>query len=170
MKRRLIFISLVLLMTLVLTLSASAQEISKQDELLTYVEEKIVPVIVGVITSAMALIGTLKGILKALKNLEGAKNSFDEVNKELTANTKKELESISEKYESFKERIKDVPLLDEKICELGGRVDELILQINRLSKITSLGFLQNEELVKSGAGREIAILAQEGEADKNEKN
>ncbi len=147
-----------LLLAFALSLSVFASDVGAQ-ELKIYLEEKIIPVIVGVVTSLIALIGTLKSIFSALKQLKTAKEGFDKTQKEIKTTTSTELKQINKKYEELQESIKTVPQLEEHLLELSSQVGMLISQMSNLSQLTAIGFCENTELVSSGKGREIALLA-----------
>ena len=138
-------------------------EKSRQGEIKIYIEEKIIPVVAGVITSIAALLGSLRGILKALGKLEGAKESFDFTSRELAEHTQRELQEIKGKYDGMKEGLGEIATLENQVLELKGEIEGLILQISNLSQIASLGFAKSKELIKDGRAREIAILAKENE-------
>lgn len=158
MKKSLTLI-FILALVLIMSLSVFAGDAYSGQELKSYLEEKIIPIIVGVVTSLVALIGTLKSIFSALKQLKSTKESFDLAQTEIKESTKSQLGQISQKYEELRESIKGVPELEKHILELSTQVSTLISQISNLSQLTAIGFCESAELVSSGKGREIALLA-----------
>lgn len=158
MKKKLTLI-FILALVFIMSLSAFASDIASGEELKIYIEEKIIPVIAGVVTSLIALIGTLKSIFSALKQLKSAKEGFDITQNEIKSSTSAELKQINEKYDDIKESIKDVPQLEKRLLELNSQMGTLISQMSNLSQLTAIGFCESSELVASGKGREIAILA-----------
>lgn len=163
MKRLLIFL-LILAFTLSFAPVISAEEIEQNDkgeEIRTYVEEKIVPILMGVATSIIALLGTLKGVFNALKGLKESKATFDKEQAKIKENSKRELEEIKKKYEEIKTLVSCVPQLDMQIKELNKGSALLASEVANLSEIASLGFSESYELVKSGKAREIVLLANE---------
>ncbi len=162
MKKLLIFL-LILAFALSLTLVISAEEATQDtgEEIRTYVEEKIVPILMGVATSIIALLGTLKGVFNALKGLKESKATFDKEQAKIKENSKRELEEIKKKYEEIKTLVSCVPQLDMQIKELNKGSALLASEVANLSEIASLGFSESYELVKSGKAREIVLLANE---------
>ncbi len=167
MKRLIKILILTLCVAMLFCISTFATEEGAQD-VKTYVGEKIMPVVAGVITSALALLGTLKSIFKSLKDLKGAREDLGRAQNEIKAQSAKELEAIKQKYDEIKELIADVPELKNDLNMLLENTQTLIIQLSRLSKISSLGFLQSTEVVKSGRGKEIALLAEQNQEVKNE--
>ena len=131
------------------------------DMLKDYVEEKILPVIVGVVTSIIALLSTLRGIFSSLKSLKSSKEQFDKEQEKIKENARQELEKITEKYSEIKSEIKSVIQLSEGLKELKERTEILSKEIANLSEIAALGFSKDKNLVLEGASREIVILAKE---------
>ena len=158
MKKTLTLI-FILALSFIMSLSVFASDAYSGQELKIYLEEKIIPIIVGVVTSLVALIGTLKSIFSALKQLKSTKESFDLAQTEIKESTKSQLGQINQKYEELRESIKGVPELEKHILELGAQVSTLISQMSNLSQLTAIGFCESAELVSSGKGREIALLA-----------
>ena len=166
MKKILTFI-FIMLLVLALTTVAMASELEtpndKGEELKAYIEEKIVPIIMGVATSIIALLGTLKGVFNALRGLKESKDTFDREQAKITENSKRELEEIKAKYNEIKLLVVDVPKLSTQIEELKAKSSTLATEISNLSKIASLGFSENSQLVKDGKSREIVRLANKNE-------
>lgn len=158
MKRLLtVLFAFALIFSLVMVTSAS--EPWQGEELRVYIEEKIVPILMGVATSIIALLGTLKCIFNALRALKESKLAFDKEQVLIKENSKRELDEIKAKYDEIKLLIKDVPELDMQIRELHNKSCVLIEEIANLSKITSLGFSNDSELVTNGNAREAILLA-----------
>ena len=112
-----------------------------------YIQEKIVPIVVGVITSIVALITTLYKIGASLKALSGTRETLDADAKKREA----AVASLREQVEQIKASIKDVPSLEKSIEELS----ELC---STIAEILSLGFSANEEIIKSGKGKKMNML------------
>ena len=169
MKKRLI---LTFILILVFALSVSAYAISLDgEEIRNYLEEKIIPVIAGVVTSLIALIGTLKSIFSTLKQLKSSKESFDKTRNEIEVSSLAELEQISKKYDELKESVKNVPELEKHLLALNSQIGTLIVQLSNLSQLTAIGFCESAELVSSGKGRQIALLAEKNQVvAQNEEN
>ncbi len=160
---------LILMFTMLLIFSfatvAFAKDVEQDtgEEIRVYVEEKIVPILMGVATSVIALLGTLKSVFSALKGLKESKAAFDKEQASIKENSKKELEEIKQKYDEIKASVENVPLLDTQLRELNKQASVLSLEIANLSKIASIGFSMDSELVKEGKSREIVRLASKNE-------
>lgn len=172
MKRVLILLMILLALSMLISVSfasgiateeTNTEEMNTElenDKLREYIEEKIVPVLMGVITSVVALLSTLKGIFSSLKGLKESKENFDKDREKIKEESKKELEKISQKYEEIKTEVGKVCLLLPEIEKLKGQSEILSKEIANLSEIASLGFSQNQELVKEGNARKIVVLAE----------
>ena len=112
-----------------------------------YIQEKIVPIVVGVVTSIVALITTLYKIGASLKALSGTRETLDADAKKREA----AVASLGEQVEQIKASIKDVPSLEKSI-------EELSALCSTIAEILSLGFSANEEIIKSGKGKRMSIL------------
>ena len=127
----------------------------------TYIEEKILPIIVGVVTSIIALLSTLRGIFSSLKSLKASKENFEREQEKIKESSRAELEKITEKYNEIKSEIKSVVQIKDGLCELKEKTEILSKEIENLSQIAALGFCKDKDLVLEGASREIVILAKE---------
>ena len=114
-----------------------------------YIQEKIVPIVVGVATSIVALITTLYKIGASLKALSGTRETLDADAKKREA----AVASLGEQVEQIKASIKDVPSLEKSI-------EELSALCSTIAEILSLGFSANEEIIKSGKGKKMSALLQ----------
>ena len=179
--KKVITILMILALCLALVCVASAEEMEKSgqpsvvggqetegvensnEELRAYIEEKIVPILMGVATSIIALLGTLKGVFNALKGLRESKEIFDKEQAKIKESSKRELLEIKKKYDEIKTAIEGVPLINEQIKELRDQAAVLSQEIAGLSKITSLGFSKESELVREGKARKIVRLAEKNE-------
>lgn len=167
MKRLIKILILALCIVALLCISVSAT--GQSEEIKDYVGEKIMPIIAGVITSLLALLGTLKSIFKSLKDLKASKDDLNKTQAEIKDQSARELEAIKLKYDEIKTLLTDVPELKADLELLLKSTRSLICQMSRLSKISSLGFLQNSEVVRSGKGKEIACLAEQNQEVENEE-
>ena len=160
MKRISVLIFMVIIaLSLVAVAFASDIENSTREISKSYIEEKIVPILMGVATSVIALLGTLKSIFNALKSLKESKLCYDKEISSVKEKARKELDEIKEKYEEIKTLIDDTPRLSMQIEELNNQAKILSCEIANMSKITSLGFSKERELIKNGSAREIVRLS-----------
>ncbi len=167
-----IFYSIICIIFVILLLSLTAiatnvdgadveqSEVDENVKIKAYIEEKIIPIVVGVLTSLLALLGTLKSIFKSIKELKESKDGLSRAQGEIRDNSKKELEAIRKKYEEMKSLIEDVPKLQGEIQELSAQSKELMKQISTLCQMSKVAFCANPELVRAGKAKEIAILAE----------
>ncbi len=141
----------------------------KGDELRTYIGERLLPVLMGVFTSVIALLGTLKGVFSALKGLKESKAVFDKEQALIRENSRRELEAIGQKYEDLKATLNGVPELNEKVSAAEEQVKALKNDIANLSKIAYFAVADKKEYVMDGRMREIIrILGKNEETSKNE--
>ena len=158
--KKLLFTVFALLMCLCLGLACFAESNEAQGglsgtpttetsevDIKAYIQEKIVPIVVGVITSIVALITTLYKIGASLKALSGTRETLDADAKKREA----AVASLGEQVEQIKASIKDVPSLEKSI-------EELSALCSTIAEILSLGFSANEEIIKSGKGKKMSIL------------
>ena len=164
--KRVLFIALALVLCLCLSVGCFAQDDVGQEQIPTlqedgeregefdvkiYIMEKIVPVAVGVLTSALAFIATLGTIAKSLKALKDTKDAFKDEAKERAVFFECGIEMLSEKAQELTELVSDVPSLKEELTELAQEC-----RLN--SEILALGFSANSEIVKSGKGKKMSLL------------
>ncbi len=161
MKRILTILILMTILMTILMLGVKAEELnaaSKGEELGTYIEDKIVPVIVGVVTSIIALLGTLKGLLSTLKELKGARNDFNATSAQIKETHENESRALRADYEKIKESIKDVPLVLCSMEEQGDKIRELESVMLVMVQVLSLAYSANSELVRTGKAKEMTRL------------
>ncbi len=160
--KKLLFTVFVLLMCICLGLACFAESNEIQGgssatpttktsdiDIKAYIQEKIVPIVVGVVTSIVALITTLYKIGASLKALSGTRETLDADAKKREA----AVASLGEQVEQIKASIKDVPSLEKSI-------EELSALCSTIAEILSLGFSANEEIIKSGKGKKMSMLLQ----------
>lgn len=159
MKRIVIFMVLCFTLCLCFSTLAYAQNIDKEEEIDLYIKEKIVPVVVGVLTAVIALLTTLGSVAKSLNSLKDTKDTLSKearVREEYSSTLKKEVEHL-------KEMVKDVPSLEEKI-------NAMIDECQAIAQILSLGFSSNKEIIKSGKGREMSNLLEKVQSKRENLN
>lgn len=127
-------------------------------ELRSYIEEKIMPVIVGVITSVVALLGTLKGLFSALKELKNAKSDYEAKSKASAEDAKKVSNGLKADYNAIKDSVKDVPQLIEVCKKQEEKIENLENTVIVVSKMLCLAYSANSELVRAGKAKEMNRL------------
>ena len=115
-----LFFALMLCIFLCFTCLATSEEGETEQksevDIKAYIQEKIVPIVVGVATSIVALITTLYKIGASLKALSGTRETLDADAKKREA----AVASLGEQVEQIKASIKDVPSLEKSIEELSA--------------------------------------------------
>ena len=138
--KRILFICFVLMLCLCMSISCLAQDVGEgKTDIKGYIQERIVPVVVGVLTSLIALGTMLFKITSTLKSLKSTRDTF-EGEARLRAELARELKAEAQKLQ---EAVKDVP-------ELKACVEGLAQECRLNSEILSLGFSANGEIIKSG--------------------
>ena len=118
-----------------------------------YVQEKIVPVIVAVLTSVLAFLATIGTVARSLKSLKDTRDSFADEAKERAVFFESGMALLEDKAQELKAMVEGVP-------ELKSKIEELTQKEELLAEILSLGFSANSEIVKSGKGKRMALLLQ----------
>lgn len=159
--KKALFLMFAVIMIAMLAATSYATDIPSNEMLKEQIEEKIMPVVVGVMTSIIALLSTLRGIFSALKSLKDTREQLESEREKIKESSIREIEKITEKYSEIKSEIKAVLQVSEGLKELKERTEILSKEIANLSEIAALGFSKDKELVLEGASREIVILAKE---------
>lgn len=123
-----------------------------------YIQEKIVPVAVAVLTSLLAFLATIGTVVRSLRALKDTKEAFVDEARERAVFFQSGIGLLEDKAEEMKALVEDVPELKSKIEELSKR-EEL------LAEILSLGFSANSEIVKSGKGKKMAMLIENAKSE-----
>ena len=137
----------------------SNNEAISRGNLKSYIEDRVIPIIIGVVTSVVALLGTLKGVMTALKGLKESKAAFDKEQAVIKENSKRELENIAKRYKELEAYLKYVPDLDIRLTILTKQIKGLEREISNLSEMTVIGLSDRKELVMDGKMREIVRIA-----------
>lgn len=159
--KKALFLMFAVIMIAMLAATSYATDIPSNEMLKEQIEEKIMPVVVGVMTSIIALLSTLRGIFSALKSLKDTREQLESEREKIKESSIREIEKITEKYSEIKSEIKAVLQVSEGLKELKERTEILSKEIANLSEIAALGFSKDKDLVLEGASREIVILAKE---------
>lgn len=142
----------------------AGEEISKEfdkEELIIYIKERIVPIIVGVLTSASALLATLATIKRSLNKIALAREEFKSESKERRDSFKKESEYLSTKAEELSKICAEIPRLQAQLKDLKEINERLALESGYIAKMISLGFSQSKQIIASGNGKKINRLLKE---------
>ena len=146
--KKILFICFVLVLCVCMCTVCFAEEQGGAEvDIKEYIQEKIVPVVCGVVTSLVALGATLFKIAKTLKSVREAKETFEN-----EARAREEITKVIEdEVEALKEAVKDVPSLLDEVVSLKS-------QVEMLAEILVLGFSSNAEIIKSGKGKRMSVL------------
>lgn len=151
---------LLLVMLVTLSLPIMAEEIEKEAELKSYITEKIVPVVAGVLTAIIALITTLGSVFKALSSLKDTKELFSNEAQDRAKSFEEYTKMLEQKAQELRDIVKGVPELEKSLQELKGNVVLLINECKALAEISSLGFSSSKDIIKSGKGKEMSLLVE----------
>ena len=144
----------------------------EKSELKEYLEERILPVIIGVLTAVSALCATLFKIRRSLLKIKEARDDFKSEAKARDESFKRQSELLRVKSEELSNIALEIPKLKEQICELEKSTGKVILECGYISQMISLGFGESKDVIKSGSGSKISRLEKEcrviSEGDKDE--
>lgn len=176
MKKTIIFIMLIIF---VLTFACYAEEDvnvseEKQDmsidteepsteesfDIKAYLTEKIAPIIAGVVTSLVALGGTVYKIKASLSTLDSSNESIKEIKKSAKDTLENVKTELTRGMCDIQTKIKDIPEIKEGYEELKRNTEELSKQNRALLEALKLGFESLPEAVVSGNARKISIITE----------
>ena len=153
------------LMSLCICLSCVARaEEGQSEDVKGYIEEKIAPVVIGVLTGIIGLISSLNAIKKAVNGLKDTKDILHTDSLEREAGYKKSKELIKESTAEIKAE------LDGTVKALEEKMSHLERQGLLMAKVVSLGFASSPDVVRSGRGAEMSRLVLEMEGDLKDEN
>lgn len=167
MNKKILVLVFTVLLALTFSVTAFAAE-NEASDLGNYIEQKIVPVVIGVATALIGLFATLRQIFKALSELKGTKEALSKAQNEIKEQSNAELLQMKKKYDEILAVASKISTQGEQIKALALGIDTVKSQISNLSEIAYLGFSENQELVRSGKSREIAILSGKNQIKENE--
>ena len=145
------------------TLNKGATEVESEvdlraEEIKNYIKERIIPVIVGVLTSLSAVLASLGAIKKSLSRLAGARDDFKNEASERKSEFARQSALLESKARELSELARLLPQLENEIAELKKAQDKLNEEAYNIGKMVSLGFSGSYAVVKSGNGRKISAL------------
>ena len=130
----------------------------RAEEIKNYIKERIIPVIVGVLTSLSAVLASLGAIKKSLSRLSGARDDFKNEASERKSEFARQSALLEGKAKELSELARLLPQLENEIAELKKAQDKLNEEAYNIGKMVSLGFSGSYAVVKSGNGRKISAL------------
>ncbi|MBP3495253.1 MAG: hypothetical protein J6K52_03515 [Clostridia bacterium] len=141
--------------------SQAEDERANSEIIKEYLKEKIMPVIIGVLTAICALLATLGKIKRAMCDLGASREELKKEVESRDLSFKEKSEYIQARIDEVKNALKDVPTLKEDTMKLIKELSILKNECEALSKMLYLGFLQSKDVITSGAGKKIVQLAEE---------
>ena len=143
------------------SISSDTEEGLRAEEIKEYIKERIIPVIVGVLTSLSAVLASLGAIKKSLVRLSGARDDFRNEAKERKSEFERQSELLNKKAEELSRLARLIPQLESELGELKASQEKLNAEAYNIGKMISLGFSGSQSVIKSGNGRKISALLSE---------
>ena len=140
-------------------------EAAEEFDIKAYLTEKIAPIIAGVVTSLVALGGTVYKIKSSLSTLDSSNESIKEIKKSAKDTLENVKTELTRGMCDIQTKIKDIPEIKEGYEELKKSAEELTRQNKALLEALKLGFESLPEAVISGNARKISIIT-DGVGDK----
>ena len=125
----------------------SGEETEEKEELSVYIKEKIAPIVVGVATSVIALLGAIGSIRKALFSLKDTKEVL------MLAQS-----TFNDELEKIRNEIKGVPELKDKFENLSEDISSITEELKTIMEILALAYSSDEKLVKCGKASKMYKL------------
>ena len=120
-------------------------------DLKLYIKERIVPVVVGVLTAIAGLLSTIISIKRSVRSLTNLKNSFSEEKAEREASLADNKKLLQEEVARLQNQTKDLPKMKEK-------VEQLSEQIGTMGQMLQLAYSADVNLVKTGKAKKMELL------------
>ena len=177
MKKLIITISIIVALTFILLIvfrcGADAQEViqetageaaitdaaeAEEFNLYNYIKEKILPIVIGVLTSVSALLATLVAVKRSLNALHEEKDNYK---KEAAALEKKVLEStkvLSDRVEKLQSAVDEIKKSTSGVPDFDARIEAVQNILTSTCEILTLGFSANADIIKTGKGKKMEIL------------
>ena len=131
----------------------NVQDDTKEFDLKLYIQERIVPVVVGVITAIAGLLSTILSIKRTLRSLTNLKNSFSEEKAQREASLADNKKLLQNEVSRLQAQTKDLPKMKETI-------DQLREQIGTMGQMLQLAYSADANLVKTGKAKKMALLVE----------
>ena len=136
----------------------------KREEIKSYIKERIIPIVIGVLTSVSAILATLGAIKRALNSIGETKELFKNESKARDEKFQRDSEYLTKKAEEIENALNLIPQLESEIATLEKGTEILLRECRDLAKMVSLGFSQDERVISSGNGQKISRLLSEIES------
>ena len=159
-----VFCLVFLLSSLALVVSAEEIEKSKAEEIKEVLEERVAPIMIGVLTSVGALLTTLGTIKKTISSLKGTKDELAKENEQRKKELELQLSILEKQHKESLEALEPIYKVEREGKEVKDSLEILSCEIEILAKMVTALATGNEKLVRSGTGKEIYELLKESEA------
>jgi len=134
-----------------------------------YLTEKIIPVILGVATSIVALLGGLGKIKSAASGLDKSGKELTDIKEEVYSTLSGLERQLKDGIGEIEERLSRIPEIKEGYDEIRESCERLTEQNKNLSEALRLGYEALPQAVKCGNARKIAILTDSEELEEAKK-
>ncbi len=133
----------------------------RAEEIKEYIKERVIPVVVGVLTSLSAVLASLGAIKKSLVRLSGARDDFKNEASERKSEFARQSALLESKAQELSTLASLIPQLERELTELKNAQDKLSAEAYNIGKMISLGFSGSQTVIRSGNGRKISALLSE---------
>lgn len=127
------------------------QSIEEEFDLKLYITERIVPVVVGVLTAIAGLLSTIFSIKRSVRSLTNLKNSFSEEKSLREASLADNKNMLQKEISRVQEQTKDLP-------EVASTIGELKEEMSLFGEMIQLMCESNPDLVRTGKAKKMALL------------
>lgn len=131
---------------------AIEKEAEEKQDLKEYIKDRIVPIVVGVLTSIAGIISTIHSVKKSLRALGNLKNAFSEEKKQREESLADNKKMLQEEISRVKEQTRDLP-------QINDTVNQLKKEMAVIGKMFQLMCSANPDLVKTGKARKMELLS-----------
>lgn len=163
MKKALFALALIVTCLLLTVPVLGATETDSAAPSLTeYITDKIIPIVAGVATSLIALIGAIGKLRSSVSSLDSSSAVITKLKDEVGATLERMNGELNMGIRSIESTVADVPELKKSYEELRLAYSELKHQNQLLMEAIALGFSSIPDAVECGGARKIAIIAENG--------
>ncbi|MBO5338237.1 MAG: hypothetical protein J6A96_00900 [Clostridia bacterium] len=139
-----------------------------------YIKEKIVPVVVGVLTATSALLATLAAIKRSLNSISEAREGIKKEAQARDAKTEKRLEAMEKQVDKLTNAVERIEESTKGVPVFESQIDNLSKVCSGTAKILTLAYSANPDIVKSGKGKKMQLLlneiAEKGDGESETEN
>ena len=141
------------------------QEIPKEVfDFKEYFQEKLLPIVIGVLTACCGLISSLVSIKKALLSLKEEKEIISKRDKEREKLLDGERRQIKEFNAQARAQLNAINQANQSIEEIKEGTLRLAMEIDLLSQAIGIVAFKDEEMVRTGKGKILYTLLEDSKA------